>query len=136
MEVTNRKVAASEATLTPSLNQNPEKMSRTRLFRCRVSSTDVVTSRLFDSRGHHQPTHTNIQKFKLLSKMSDTSESDTDTDGDDFLEERPGKRMKAAIPAVFVAFAAIEFIQTMEAASAPSPKRLDKHPFSWDEHLA
>jgi len=38
--------------------------------------------------------------------MSDTSESDTDTDGDDFLEERPGKRMKAAIPAVFVAFAA------------------------------
>jgi len=67
--------------------------------------------------------------------MSD-SESDTDTDGDDFLEGRPGKRMKAMIPAVFVGFAAMEFIQTMEAASAPNPKRLDVHPFSWDEHLA
>jgi hypothetical protein len=38
-----------------------------------------------------------IQKFKLLSVMSETCESDTDTDGDDFLEERPGKHMKAEI---------------------------------------
>ena len=37
-------------------------------FLCRVSSTDVITSRLFDSRGHHQPIHTNIQKFTNYSQ--------------------------------------------------------------------